>query len=209
MALGAFAEAAPILAQAAEAVPQPGYQWPLHDCLRVLHRDGEADTLWKKMQLTGEREDPRTYALCLATYGRDPETALALARREITLRQDIYSHDALALALLAASTPDQPARVAEARREMERALAVGTRDPRLFLHAALISERAGDPAGARQFAHRAEPLRRSLLPSEDALLSTTLDRLSSVSAQAVARSADDQTPGFGSLNPRPDNQTKK
>ncbi len=209
MAQGDFAGAAPILARAAKEAPQPSYQWAYFECLRALQRDQEAAALWQEIQATGEREDPRTYALLLATRGRHPETALRLARRELEVRHDVYTHDALALALLAPANPADPSRISEARAEIEKALTFGTRDPRLFLHAALIYERAGDLKAAQQWAAKANALRPALFPSETALLDHILTRLPAMSAHAVTVVNDHKNPGFGTSTPETDNQTTK
>jgi hypothetical protein len=63
------------------------------------------------------------------------------------VRRDVYGHDALAWALFKAGD------LAEASREATAALALGTPDPRLAYHAALIFEAGGG-------AERALPLIR-------------------------------------------------
>ncbi len=60
--------------------------------------------------------------------------------------------------------------VAPARESMQRALAEGTQDGRLFLHAAVISDAAGDENGKLDFARKADALKQMLLPSERRLL---------------------------------------
>ena len=75
-------------------------------------------------------------ALFLATRHENPETALRLARTELGSRSDVFTHDALAWSLAAAGN------LAEAHSEMQRALAEGTEDARLFFHAAVIASQA-------------------------------------------------------------------
>ena len=77
------------------------------------------------------------------TEGR-AEEALAFAGLERQRRQDVYTLDTYAWALLAND------RVEEARREIELALAVGQRDARLLFHAGAIALRAGDLDLARR-----------------------------------------------------------
>jgi tetratricopeptide (TPR) repeat protein len=81
-------------------------------------------------------------------YAADPRRAaeaLAIARREASMREDVYTLDALAWALHANR------RDADARGAIERALAVGVRDATLFYHAAAIADRQQDRRAARGF----------------------------------------------------------
>ncbi|MEQ1854650.1 MAG: hypothetical protein ABMA01_24040, partial [Chthoniobacteraceae bacterium] len=84
---------------------------------------------------------------------------LQLAQRELESRADIFTHDALAWTLAANG------RDAEAWGSIGRALAEGTQDARIFLHAAVIAARLGRPEAAG-FLARARQLERLLLPSE-------------------------------------------
>ncbi|HSR50028.1 MAG TPA: tetratricopeptide repeat protein [Acidobacteriota bacterium] len=157
--------ALPALQEAARLNPLPEYLWVLADTLRLLGRDGQARELEVELSEKGPADDPRTAALFLATrQSRSPDEALRLARRELELRQDVFTHDALAWALHSAG------RFREARDAMQKALALDTPDARLYLHAGLISTRAGDHQEASRFLARAENMRQTLLPSEAALL---------------------------------------
>jgi len=49
---------------------------------------------------------------------------------------------------------------------MATALSEGTRDARLFFHAAVVAHEAGDIAAAKQWAANANALKQLLLPSE-------------------------------------------
>lgn len=93
----------------------------------------------------------RAWGLFLLDHGtaRDAREVLARARRELRTRQDVYGHDLQAWALY------RSGRLDEARAAMARALAQGTEDPQLALHAGLIARAAGDTAGARRYLHRA------------------------------------------------------
>ena len=86
----------------------------------------------------------RAFVLYLADHGLQPERAVDLARSEATVRHDVYGHDALAWALLAAGRP------AEAAAEIDQALAVGIRDPRVLYHAGMIAAATGDATAARE-----------------------------------------------------------
>jgi hypothetical protein len=93
-----------------------------------------------------------------------PADAVALAERELGVRRDIFTHDALAWALASAGRLD------EARPHMQLALAEGTRDARLFLHAASLASAARRPAETRRWLRKVRPLAATLLPSERELL---------------------------------------
>jgi tetratricopeptide (TPR) repeat protein len=158
-------EAVPTLERAARLNPLPEYEWTLADALRSVSRVDEAATVEKRLVQAGA-EDPRTLALYLATRREDSSMAVNLARRELQNRGDVFTLDALAWALVRAG------KVQEASTLMARALAEGTRDGRLFLHAAVIAAAEGRHAEARRWARRARSLRYTLLPSELGVLRT-------------------------------------
>jgi tetratricopeptide (TPR) repeat protein len=85
----------------------------------------------------------RGLSLYLSDHGLDPERAVRLAAAEAELRRDVYGHDALAWALFNSGRPGGAAQ------PMAAALAVGTRDARLWYHAGLIAAANGDAATAR------------------------------------------------------------
>jgi tetratricopeptide (TPR) repeat protein len=158
------AEAADTLERAARLNPLPEYQWVLADALRRLDRDDEARAVESKIVGEGAASDPRTLALFLSTRRADSGRAVALARRELENRRDIFTLDTLAWALASAGN------VEEASTVMTEALAEGTEDGRLFVHAALIAAADGRVADAARWARKARTLRFTLLPSELELL---------------------------------------
>jgi tetratricopeptide (TPR) repeat protein len=145
---------------AAKANPLPEYQWALAEALRGAGREQEAAELEARLQKSGAQNDPRTYSLYLATRGQDPALALRLAEAELQQRADVFTQDALAWALAANG------RIAEAQPHMVLALAEKTEDARLFCHAAVIFQRAGQASEAEQWFARAAAAMQSLLPSE-------------------------------------------
>ena len=154
------AAAVETLTRAARLNPQPEYQWTLADALRAVHRSDEATVLERQLAREGALEDPRTLALFLSTRGQDAGRAVDLARRELTRRADVFTLDALAWALASNG------QVREASTVMARALAEGTEDGRLFVHAAVIAAADGRAADAARWADKARRLRFTLLPSE-------------------------------------------
>jgi tetratricopeptide (TPR) repeat protein len=158
------------LRQAARLNPLPEYQWTLADALRLGGLAAEAAPIEDDLITRGAVTDPRTLALFLATRRADGSRAVDLAAEELKTRADIFTLDALAWALFANG------RVEEARGFVMRALEEGTRDARLFLHAAAIAGSAGRGEEAREWVKRAEEARWTLLPSERRILaSLTVD----------------------------------
>ena len=162
---------------AAEANPLPDYLWQLSDHLEARGLVAEAAPIKQTLRRTGQRADPRTFALYLATTGQDPTTAQRLSEAELDSRRDVLSWDALAWSQLASG------QVAAARESMQRALAEGTQDGRLFLHAAAIAAAAHDADGKRVYLQKADALEGMLLPSERRLL----DGLSAPGERRAAR----------------------
>ncbi|HEY1304030.1 MAG TPA: tetratricopeptide repeat protein [Vicinamibacterales bacterium] len=160
-----YSEAALTLERAAHLNPLPEYRWTLADALRALHRVEDAAAVEKQLVAEGA-DDPRTLALFLATRRVDGQKAIDLARRELENRGDIFTLDALAWAL--AST----GQVHEASAVMARALAAGTQDGRLFVHAAAIAAADGRQSDATRWARKARMFRFTLLPSELGVLRT-------------------------------------
>lgn len=164
------------LQRAAQLNPLPEYQWVLAEALRAAGREDEAATQEAFITQRGAAADPRTLSLYLATRGEDADLAVRLAEQELQERQDVFTHDTLAWALAAAG------RIDEARPHLERALAEGTQDARLFFHAAVIEARAGQIEEAEHWFTCAAAMEDLLLPSERALLLKLPDGFASVGA---------------------------
>jgi tetratricopeptide (TPR) repeat protein len=152
------------LRRSAALDPLPEKRWLFAEALRSAGREEEASAEEARLVREGPASDPRTLALFLATRGREPETALRLADRELETRADVFTLDARAWALAANG------RAKEARAVMQRALAEGTADARLFYHAGVIAARANDRAAARRWLGKAAVIRQMLFPSERAEL---------------------------------------
>ena len=163
-------EATAALRRAAQLNALPEYQWTLADALRLQGLADEAETVERELTTGGAIGDPRTLALYLATRRTDPGQALALAEAELRTRADVFTLDAHAWALAAAG------RNAEAREVIGRALAEGTEDARIFLHAGVIHAAAGQRREAMRWLSKAGRLSATLLPSEAEELATHLKR---------------------------------
>jgi tetratricopeptide (TPR) repeat protein len=152
------AEAIDSLEKAARLNPLPEYNWTLADALRSVNRIDDAIAV--EQAVVADSGDPRTVALYLSTRRMDAEKAVGLARAELEKRSDVFTLDALAWALARAG------RVDEASTVMARAMAEGTQDGRLFLHAAAIAAAGGHLDDAARWARKARTFRFTLLPSE-------------------------------------------
>jgi len=173
------AEAVKALRLAAQVNPLPEFQWALADALREAGDVNEAAAVEAQLRRGGGASDPRTLALYLATRHEAPDLALRLAQEELAARGDVFTHDALAWALLAAG------KNAAAQTEMKLALAAGTRDARLFFHAAAIAATSGPAADARDWLKKSEALAGMLLPSERKELQELSSRLARPGAAAA------------------------
>ena len=158
-------EAVTTLENAARRNPLPEYKWAYADALRQVNQIDAARAVEQQLAAAGG-DDPRTFALYLATRHENGAQAVALARQELQKRADIYTLDALAWALASAGE------IREASSLIARALAEGTRDGRLFLHAAAIAAADGRARDAKRWADKARALQFTLLPSELGVLRT-------------------------------------
>ena len=168
LAQGRTSEAIASLSLAARINPLPEYLWVLAEALRAGGEGKEASEVESKLRSRGAAADPRTFALYLATRGEQPATAAQLANAELATREDVFTWDARAWALAAQG------RWTQAAEDMRRALADGTQDARLFLHAGIIAVATKNVSEMRQFLNRAKGLEQMLLPSERTLLSKYL-----------------------------------
>ncbi|MCF6155272.1 MAG: tetratricopeptide repeat protein [Candidatus Brocadia sp.] len=160
LAKGKNTEAIVPLTRATQLNPLPEHQWGLIEALRTAgHRD-KAGQVEKQLMQRGASDDPRTFALYLATIGHDTKMALLLSEEELKVRADIFTLDTLAWALRAVG------RIQEARSFSERALAEGTQDARLFYHAGVIAAAAGQHKEAEVWFEKTTAIQHMLLPSE-------------------------------------------
>ncbi len=158
------------LRRAAAINPLPEYLWALSEALKAAGQRDESAQVEVKLKARGAVADPRTFALFLATRGEDTATALRLANSELEARQDIFTWDAIAWSLAAQH------RWSEAAQEIEHAVAEGTQDARLFLHAGVIAAETGREADRERFLNQASAIRQMLLPSERSLLACCLGK---------------------------------
>jgi len=149
-----LADAAGFYRRAISVIPLPLYATALGDIYRRQKNETEAEKQYALVEYIGQlgalnkQVYNRELALFFADHDRHLPESLALARKELELRHDVYTWDVLAWALLKNN------RAQQAHDAMQKALATGTRDPLLFFHAAQIESKLGSPRAA-EFARKA------------------------------------------------------
>ena len=130
--------------QALDVVPMPVYAAALGDLYTLQGKRAEAEKQYALVEFIAKLSElnhdvyNRELALFYADHDRNLPTALELARRELTVRHDVYTWDALAWALA------KNGKDAEAADASEKALACHTQDALLEYHAGVIASRLGD-----------------------------------------------------------------
>jgi tetratricopeptide (TPR) repeat protein len=89
------------LRQAAALASLPEYQWALADALRETGDSPAAEEVESRLVNSGAANDGRTFALYLIARGELTQQALMLALRELSVREDIFTMDAVAWTLKA------------------------------------------------------------------------------------------------------------
>jgi tetratricopeptide (TPR) repeat protein len=142
----------------------------------------------QKLISSGPANDPRTFALFLATRQQQLAQCLQLALDELKTRQDILTMDALAWALRANG------RAAEALSYSQKSVAEGTQDGRLFYHAGCVAMENARYAEASDLFARADQIKQTLFPSEQTDLNKQCAVLKEIEAKdSTAQHATAQT----------------
>jgi len=164
LSIGQMTAAIEALKRAATLNRLPEYQWTLGEALQADNRTGEAAAMEMELKRSAAANDPRTFSLYLATRGEDVREALSLARSELETRADVFTYDALAWAWMANANVEQAWIFAQ------RAVAEGTLDGRLLLHAGVIASAAHQNERAAAYLEKATTMQEMLLPSERQIL---------------------------------------
>jgi tetratricopeptide (TPR) repeat protein len=188
---GKHSEALPLLQRAVMQSPLPEFQWALADVAHAAGDDDLAITTEKALRAHGKTEDARSLALFLATRRETPALAFELAKTELNYRRDVFTYDAVAWVALAAGN------AAEAQANIERALAEGTSDARLFYHAGKIALANGNEKSAAQWFERTKLIQQTLLPSERVDFRQEQARLAESTGRQSIFSANKQTARVG------------
>lgn len=146
-------------------LPDPNYISALGDLYNLAGRETDAKKQYELVEQIGHLSElngalyNRQLALFYADHDLKTEEAYQLAAKEYEVRKDIYGADAVAWTALKAG------KLPEAQTAMKEALRLGTNDAKLFYHAGMISDAAGDKNAAHDFISRA----LALNPQFDAL----------------------------------------
>ncbi|MEP6718640.1 MAG: tetratricopeptide repeat protein [bacterium] len=131
-------------------VPMPDTAIALGDLYARLGRADDAKRQYELVEFI-ERNSAaggtysRQLALFWADHDQKLDEALAIAQKERSTREDIYTCDALAWVLFKNNRLD------EAKKSIEEALRLGTRDARLYYHAGMIYDGLGDRQKATRY----------------------------------------------------------
>jgi len=151
---GKLPEAAELYESSLQVVPVAEYAANLGDIYTYL---GKTDAAKKKYELVefigylstlNQSLNNRELAMYYADHGFKLAESLEFAKRELEVRQDVYSWDILAWTYYKNGKP------AEAAEAMSHALGRGTKDALFFFHAGMICDKAGDSAKARDYLRR-------------------------------------------------------
>jgi len=153
-----YAEAVVLFQQTYQGAPLAGNLYDLAEALQLAGRDTEAKKAFADFEITSLAESAhkdnsnRKLIVYYADHAHQPAKALKIAQQEYAWRHDVYTLDAYAWAL------HVNGRDAEARKQIETALAVGICDSEIFAHAGEISLRQGDQAAAQKYLQAAVSL---------------------------------------------------
>lgn len=146
---GRYAEAIVLYQKAIAVVPMPTFIAELGDLYARSGNQAEAQKQYALVEYLGllghinQVLHNRDLALFYADHDIKLAEALDLAQKELEVRHDVYTWDALAWAFY------KNGKLKEAADASENALRFGTRDSLLLFHAAMIADRLGQPELAR------------------------------------------------------------
>jgi tetratricopeptide (TPR) repeat protein len=144
-------EAVELLRRRNQNVPQPESVYALAETLERAGQREEAKVEYSQFEASARRQMQladnanRELIFYYADHAKNPAEALRVATMEYQRRQDVFTLDAYAWALYANG------QFTEAQQQMDRALAYGTRSPKLFFHAGAIASKLTDGAKAAGF----------------------------------------------------------
>ena len=148
-----YAEAVDLLRQRNQKSPQPESVYALGEALEKAGRSEEAKAAYAEFERKARQEFAsgiadnanRELVFYYADHANNPSEALRIARSEVARRHDVFTLDACGWALCVNGQD------AEARQQIERALAVGIRDAKFLYHAGEIAAKQNDRARATRY----------------------------------------------------------
>ena len=166
-----LAEAVALLEQRYQAVPRAENLYDFAEALQLAGRHDEAKRAFADFERRSLAESSakdnsnRQLVFYYADKVQMPVKALEVAKQEFQRRHDVFTVDAYAGALHVNGQD------AEARKQIETALAVGIRDASLFRHAGEIASKIGDTSAAEGYLKQSADL--NALDSEQARITLT------------------------------------
>src|SRR5437773_11524325 len=154
-----YDDAVSLLEQRYKAAPHAENLYDLAEALELSGRTAEAQKAFAEFETKSLAESVRAdnsnreLIFYYADHAHQPAKALNVARQEYARRHDVYTLDAYAWSL------HLNGQDAEARRQIEAALAVGVRDARTLHHAGEIALKLGDRAAAEHYLQDSAALR--------------------------------------------------
>ena len=155
---GRFTEAVELLQQRYNAAPHAENEFELAVAMRLAGRQEDAKRAFADFERRSLLEtnigDNSNHELIFyyADEANEPAKALEVARREMARRHDVFTTDAYAWALF------KTGQYAEARKQIDSALAVGIQDARMLRHAGEIAGKQGDRKAAAEYLNKAAAL---------------------------------------------------
>ena len=162
--------------QAVRIIPDPQFVAALGDLYKLSGREKDAASQYSLVEKIGRLNElngvlyNRQLALFYSDHALKPEEGYANALREYEVRRDIYGADAVAWSALKAG------KITEAQSAIKEALRLGTKDARLFYHAGMIAQAAGDRSGARDYLRRALTLNPQFDPLQAPIARKALEQ---------------------------------
>jgi tetratricopeptide (TPR) repeat protein len=153
-----YGEAVDLLQHRYNAAPHAENLYELAEALELAEHMDAAKKAFEEFERKSLAESvkadnsSRELVFYYADHAHQPEKALEAATHEYARRHDVYTLDAYAWAL------HVNGKNAEARKQIEIALAVGIRDAKIFRHAGEIALRLGDQPGAERYLRESSSL---------------------------------------------------
>lgn len=150
-----YEDAVTLLRQRYQAAPHAENLYDLAEALALAGHEGDSKAAFAEFEnqslAEANRKDnsSRELVFCYADHAHQPAKALDVARQEYSWRHDVYTLDAYAWALHVNGQD------AEARKQIEAALAVGVHDSKMLAHAGEIVLKLGDRAAAQHYLEQA------------------------------------------------------
>jgi tetratricopeptide (TPR) repeat protein len=169
-------------------IPFPVYVAELGDVYKKAGRVAEAQQQYDLVEYIGHLSKlnevlaNRELALFYADHGVKLREALELARKELEIRHDIYTWDALAWVLY------RNGRFQEAREAVDKALALHTNDALLLFHAGMIYHSLAKDSDAEDFLSRALKINPHFHVFQTEVASRTLEDISQSRSQYLRSS---------------------